>query len=275
MATAINPADIPTFDDSVVTVPRGESCNTFFISLNQAKKPLDNPAVLQAISYAINKEALIDTFYGGPDYAVVANTWIPPVVPGHKDVLPGYDPEKAKSIIAEAGLTAADLTIDFWYPSDVFRAYMPDPSGLFQALKSDLEAVGFTINPQTKPWRDGYISGIYGGEVPMGIIGWPCDYPTPDNFLDTGMFYYSGGEPNAMFAYKNDELNALMKSAEQMPTIEAAIPTWEKVQDQLAIDMPSVPLIHSVAVAAMGDYVKGYQPSVGVVEHLGSIWLDK
>ena len=32
---------------------------------------------------------------------------------------------------------------------------MPDPKGLFEAIASDLEAVGFTINPKTAGWRTG------------------------------------------------------------------------------------------------------------------------
>jgi peptide/nickel transport system substrate-binding protein len=275
MATVINPADIPSVGDTVTTVPRGESCNTFYLNITQSFKPLDNLKVRQAINLAINKAALVDTFYGGSDYARPALTWVPPIVPGYKEVLPSYDPEKAKQLLAESGVSADQLTVDFWYPSEVFRAYMPDPKGIFQAIAKDLEQVGFKINPKTAPWRGGYLSDLEQGKLPMAIVGWPCDYPTPDNFLSTGMFYYVDGKPAPRNAYTFDELNALMQKAIEMPTLEEAVPLWEQAQDMLGEDVPTVPMIHSIAVAALRDYVKGYQPSVGVVEHLDSIWLDK
>ena len=33
--------------------------------MNQTHKPFDNPKIREAIAYAVNKQALIDTFYGG------------------------------------------------------------------------------------------------------------------------------------------------------------------------------------------------------------------
>ena len=54
---------------------------------------------------------------------------MPPATQDYKPLdLPTYDPEKAKALIAESGVSA-DLAIDFYYPSDVARPYMPDPKG--------------------------------------------------------------------------------------------------------------------------------------------------
>ena len=52
--------------------------------------------------------------------------------------LPTYDPDMAKQLIAESGVT--DLAFEFWYPSDVARPYMPDPKGEFESILRDLEA---------------------------------------------------------------------------------------------------------------------------------------
>ena len=96
--------------------------------MNELQKPFDNLKIRQAVAYAVNKQALIDTFYGGNEGAVPADNWMPPGTATSKPLnLPTYDPEKAKSLIAESGVT--DLSFDFWYPSDVARPYMPDPEG--------------------------------------------------------------------------------------------------------------------------------------------------
>ena len=44
--------------------------------MNQNYKPFDNPKIRQAVAYAINRQALVDTFFGGP--GVAADNWMPP-----------------------------------------------------------------------------------------------------------------------------------------------------------------------------------------------------
>ena len=51
-----------------------------------------------------------------------------------------YDPEEAQRLIAESGVT--DLTLEFWYPTDVSRPYMPNPQANWELITADLEAVG-------------------------------------------------------------------------------------------------------------------------------------
>jgi len=279
LATVFNPVDIPVVqgDKSLQVIPRGESCNLFHLGMNQTHKPFDNLKIRQAVAAAVNRQNLVDTFYGGDENATVAKTWLPPTSAGFKDVgLPAYDPEAAKQLIADSGVT--DLSFDFWYPSDVFRPYMPDPKGIFQSIQTDLEAVGFKPTPQTKPWNTGkptYLNDETTGKYPMWLIGWTCDWAGPDNFLDTAFFWYGAGKPNPEFAYKNDALNALMKQAESATSAEAANPLWQQAQDMIVKDMPTLPLVNSKPVAGAKAYVKGFVGSGNLTELLNSVWLDK
>ena len=278
LATVFNPVDIPvvTADKDLQVISRGDSCNLFHLGMNETHKPFDNVKIRQAVAAAINRQNLVDTFYGGNDNAAVAKTWMPPTTFGFKDEnLPAYSVDAAKKLIADSGVAPADLTFDFWYPSEVFRPYMPDPKGIWQAIQSDLEAVGFHPTAQTKPWTGGYLKDESTGKYPMWLIGWTCDWAGPDNFLDTAFFYYSGGKPNPEFAYKNDALNALMKQAESEATVDASKPLWEQAQDMVAKDQPTVPLVNSKPVAGAKAYVKGFVGSGNLTELLNSVWLDK
>ncbi len=98
-------------------------------------------------------------------------------------------------------LSGDALTLDFWYPSDVARPYMPDPKGLAEAIATDLEAVGFKVTFHTAGWRTGYLASEAVGKYPMWLLGWTCDWPGPDNFLDTAFFHFDGDKPNPEFAY--------------------------------------------------------------------------
>jgi peptide/nickel transport system substrate-binding protein len=272
----INPTDLGTVkgDSKLQAIDRGQSCNLFHLAMNQAHKPFDNVKIRQAVAYAVNKQALIDTFYGGQ--ANIAVTWMPKEGLYAKDEsLPTYDVQKAKDLIAASGVPASELTFDFWYPSNVARPYMPDPKGIFQAISADLEAVGFHPTPQTKPWRDGYLKEEATGNYPMWLIGWTCDWAGPDNFLDTAFFNYQSGKPSPEFNYKNDALNADMKAAEAATTDAQAKTLWEKAQDMIAADMPTVPLVNSTPPAAAGAYVQGFVGSGNLTEILNTVWINK
>lgn len=77
--------------------------------------------VRQALNYAIDTKTILDTVYG-EEYATQIYTYIAPNVPGYTDDVEKfeYDPEKAKSLLAEAG----------WNPDDTIRIieYFGDPA---------------------------------------------------------------------------------------------------------------------------------------------------
>jgi ABC-type transport system substrate-binding protein len=62
-----------------------------------------------------------------------------------------------------------------------------------------------------------------------------------------------------------------------MTTTDAAKATtyWQEVQDHLAADMPTVPLLSSKPPAAAAKYVKGFVPVGNLTELFNSVWLDK
>lgn len=274
LVQTVAPVDIATISGNpdLQVIDRGKSCNLAHLAMNHKFKPVDNPKIREAISYAVNKPALIDAFYAGQ--AVVADNWMPPDTQFFKpEALPTYDPQKAKDLIAESGVT--DLTLDFWYPSDVTRPYMPDPKGIFEAISRDLEAVGFTINAKTATWSPDYLDAEYAGDYEMWLIGWTCDWAGPDNFLKTALFGYVDGEPSTEFSYKNDELDKTMNDALAATDEATAKTLWEKAQDLIRADMPTVPLVNSTPPAAARADVKGLVPSGALNEYLNSVWLDR
>lgn len=273
-AQVVAPVDIATIraNPDLQVVDRGESCNIAQISMNHKYSPINNKTIREAIAYAVNKQYLIDTFYAG--LAVPADNWMPLNTLYAKPLnLPTYDPEKAKQLIAESGVT--DLTIDFYYPSDVTRPYMPDPKGIFEAITSDLEAVGFTIVPHTETWRPDYLDHEYAGNFEMWLLGWTCDWAGPDNFLKTAFFGYVDGEPSTEFAYRNDELEETMNEALAATDEATAKALWEKAQDLIRADMPTVPLVNSTPPAAARADVKGFVGSGNLTEYFNTVWLDR
>ncbi|MEA2536137.1 MAG: peptide/nickel transport system substrate-binding protein [Chloroflexota bacterium] len=274
IAQKVAPVDLATLtaNPALQAIDRGQSCNTAQISMNHKYKPISNPKIREAIAYAVNKQSYIDAFYAGQ--AVAADNWMPLNTQYAKPLgLPTYDVQKAKDAIAASGET--DLTIDFYYPSDVTRPYMPDPKGLFEAVTRDLEAVGFKINPHTETWSPDYLDHEYAGNFEMWLLGWTCDWAGADNFLKTAFFGYVKGAPSTEFAYKNDELEKTMNDALAATDEATAKTLWEHAQDLLKADLPTVPLINSTPPAAAQSYIKGFVGSGALNEYLNTVWIDK
>ena len=276
LAQTIAPSDIGTLktDSNYQVIDRGESCNIGNLEMNMTHKPFDNLHIRTAIAYALNKQAYIDTFYAG--LAEAADNWMPPASLYYKKLnLPTYDLDKAKAEVAASGLSGDALTLEFHYPSDVARPYMPDPKGLAEAIASDLEAAGFKITFKTAGWRTGYLADEALGKYPMWLLGWTCDWPGPDNFLQTAFFHFQGNKPNPEFAYGPPALKAAFDKGATAPDDAAAQAAWSDAQDILAKDLPTVPLVHSKPPAAAKADVKGFLGAGNLNEPLYPVWLDR
>ncbi len=79
--------------------------------LNHEHEPLNDPKVREAIDLAIDKQAIVDTVTFGQ--AQIANSYIPAGALYHNDnnLLRPHDPEKAKALLAEAGVS--DVSLDY------------------------------------------------------------------------------------------------------------------------------------------------------------------
>ena len=276
-AQTIAPNDIETLqaDPNMQVIDRGESCNLGQISMNHKHKPLDNKDIRMAIGHAVNKQSYIDAFYAG--LAEPADNWMPPATQFYKPLnLPTYDPDRAKELIAQSGLSGDQLNLELWYPADVARPYMPDPKGLAEAIARDLEAVGFTVTFKTAGWRTGYLRDEAVGKYPMWLLGWTCDWAGPDNFLSTAFFHPGEGrKPNDEFAYGPPELFDAFDEGLAATDEATARAAWERAQDRLAADFPTVPLVHSKPPAAAAAYVKGFVGAGNLNELFYSVWAEK
>ncbi len=81
----------------------------------------------------MNKEAIIKAVYQGA--GVAAKNLIPPTMWGYNDDIKdyGYDPEKAKALLKEAGLEKG-FTIDLW-AMPVQRPYNPNARRMAEMIQ--------------------------------------------------------------------------------------------------------------------------------------------
>lgn len=114
------------------------------LSLNGSRAPLDDVRVRQAITHAIDRQAVVDLAYAG--YGTVIGTFSTPLDPWYRDltdVYP-YDPEQARTLLAEAG--AEDITLEMILPPVSYAGR----SG--EIIASQLAEVGITVNITNVEW---------------------------------------------------------------------------------------------------------------------------
>src|SRR5690606_34651186 len=140
----LNPDDAAVVEgeDGLTLLTRAEN-NFGYVGMNTEKPPLDKKEVRQAIRYAIDKQAIADALYAG--YATTSKNPLPPVYLGYNDDVEDYEynPEKAKELLAEAGL-ADGFDIEL-VMSPTSRPYMPDPQTVAEIVQNNLAEIGVNV----------------------------------------------------------------------------------------------------------------------------------
>jgi ABC-type transport system substrate-binding protein len=117
----------------------------------QAGLPVENIKVREAMNRAVNRADIMEYIYKGSGTPV----YVYGFTPGHEGWDPrfeadfeanyGYDPEKAKSLLAEAGYEPGEIEIDY---ATMNFSGNPELSQIAEALQLDFGAVGIKVNLQ-------------------------------------------------------------------------------------------------------------------------------
>ena len=251
----VGPADIAPLEEAGFQIINREPFNVLYLGFNQKTKPLDDIKVRQAIAYAIDKQAVANASL--PEGTKLAKIFMPDTVNGYTEDVEtyDYDPAKAEQLLEEAGADGA--TIEFNYPTDVSRPYMPSPEDTFNVVRSQLEAVGLKIKPVADVWDPDYLDKIQGTpDHGIHLLGWTGDYNDSDNFV--GVFF---GAETTEWGFTNEELFSDLGEAKGIPTPEEQKPVYEQINKDIMEFLPGVPLAHPVPSLAFAENVKGYQQS--------------
>jgi peptide/nickel transport system substrate-binding protein len=232
------------------------SAGVGYIAFQQCIQPFDNLKVRQAVAMAINRKALVDTFYSKSD--TLATGFQPPAILGSNPNLPAieYNPDKAKALLAEAGFPNG-FTTDFWY-IPVIRGYFPDSKAIAEAIAVDLAKIGVTVNLKTEDWGV-YLQDRLDGKFPMWMLGWGSDNGDPDNFIGYH-FAHAVGQPKKEDCYANDQLAQLLIDGNKEPDVAKREKIYQQAEQIVHDDMPRIPVAWTAGHAFFRKDVKGYEP---------------
>ncbi|CDZ75576.1 PBP2_NikA_DppA_OppA_like [Peptoniphilus sp. ING2-D1G] len=229
----VEPYKTDEFKDQLV---RNELMGIISLNLNVNMPPLDNQTVRQAISYAIDKDAIIDNYLQGN--AVPAKSIIPPGIMAYPEDREAnkYDPEKAKELLTQAGFPDG---IDL----ETYVVEKDEAADIAVVLQEQLKASNINLKINLVDQAT-YVDIRKSGEVQCPILTWYKDMPDPDNFTYT--FFYSEGSQLFSSNWNDPESDELMIQGRSLPE-EERLPVYQKLEKILVEDkVATVPLYNPI-----------------------------
>lgn len=232
----------------------------YFLQMDTRKAPFDDVRVRQAMNHAIDRATISERLFGG--LAEPAQGVFPESVPyaaSSGSALYRYDPEQARTLLAEAGWTpnadgiltkdgeAMELTLV------VDAAMFPQAGSLAQVLQAQLKEVGIALTPRLldySGWLDAYYQQSY--DLLMNIT-WGAPYD-PHSSL-SGVF---SSASSSTIAYSDPELDQLIATAlaarDDSERTSLFRQIWAHLDEQAAV----VPVVSSSRVYALRSGVEGF-----------------
>ncbi len=223
--------------------------NTYYLGMNSSKPPFDNVNLRRSVSYAIDRKKILDTFYEGRGRLAVG-----PVA----DMLRRweikdsceYNPEKAKKIVAEEGMSG--IKVNMYVTAD------QDVIDLAEIIQSYLSEGGINVNIKQLEWS-AYKEAINKGEPDMFWLSWWADYPDPENFLFP-LFHSSNlGPAGNRTRYVNKEVDSLIEKGQYSLNEKDRNSFYQRAEEIITKDSPWVFFWHRTDFFIKQPWVKNYK----------------
>ncbi|MDQ3778097.1 MAG: ABC transporter substrate-binding protein [Actinomycetota bacterium] len=257
----VAPQDIPTIRrNGRLRLLNRAPFNVAYVTINTSRPPMNNKLVRRAVAHGLDRASVVRSFYGGR--GVVAHQFMPPSVPGYNPNVRRYpfNPERARQLLRQAGLTLP-VPIEFWWPTNVSRPYMPSPNLNAAAFAQSLERSGFNVTLRSAPWRPDYVGNVNSGTAGhLNIIGWTGDYADPDNFVGT---FFQNANPQFGLTGRGEHgrIARILNAAEREIDTARRVRLYREANRLIMEFLPGVPYAHTTPAVATERRVTGYRPS--------------
>jgi len=274
LADVVNGVDqlLPEVPSDELSVAKGKGLQTFvgdhsdegyWIWPNLAPgRPTANVDLRRAISYAIDRSAIVDTIFHGQ--GAPTSSAIEPGMPYYTAKYGNYfgtsgDKAKARQLVAAAGSAAKQ-------PLQLITTSSQVTGGVAELVQRDLQSVGLDVKlveEGLESWFPLLLKGDYDMVLYHGSAQNAIGFASYNPF---GLYYSKSSLDLEHFA--SPEMDSALLAAMAAPASQAAS-AWQKVQ---AIEVQEVPMVWIVAaryLEAWSPRLKGYsEDSIGCLEDL-------
>ena len=249
-----------------------EQMTMYYIGLNQLNPHLGDLRVRQALSHAIDKDKLVATVYGDTAYATddifPENHWShSPNVTTY-----GYDVEKAKSLLEEAGYTMGSngfyakngetlkVTYDLVESTDIkqvaqlVQQYWQAIGVETEIITQDFATLAFTkLFPEDE---NGNPRAVTADDFACYTLGFGIEVD-PDEYRDYFTTSQGAGSWN-FISYSNAEVDQLFEDQLLMTDPAEREECFHKIAELISQDIPWIPLYGKSQIVGLSDRVQNY-----------------
>ncbi len=270
LATYVTWAAMSEFDQYPQLALQSQKAGGYVeLDLRVDQPPLDNPKVRQAISYAIDRDALIKTATSGrgqPCFGGPIPSWMWAY---NKDLenLYRYDPNKAKQLLQDAGAQGATVEFTTW-PTDTELFGRPSV-----VVAQYLKQVG--LNAVLKPvpnaeWAQDRAEGTYQALVNGNLYS----IPDPD-FVST--IWEKGSNITKANRFSDPDIDGWLQQARTVGDQAQRKVLYDQIQARAMDQVPTVFLFYREQGDGTQKDVQGYQflGNPGAFNMIPETWLDR
>jgi peptide/nickel transport system substrate-binding protein len=241
-----------------VKISKVGGIEVMFLAFNNTTAPWTDVRLRKAVAYAVNRQLIVDRLLGG--YAQVQDGMIGPnqyCYTGPPERANGFDPAKAKALLAEAGYSNGGPEIDFY---TAVGRYTSDRQ-VAEAVAQMLRQVGFKVKLHAPEYAN-FWADVRRGKSPFYYMGRGTVYDASDA---AGQLYGTGGSPRVQ--YSNPKFDELLAAQYKESDPDKRCQIWRQMNQILVDDVPS----HFMWTH---NLVTGVRANVDIDVHVsGEFWL--
>lgn len=278
----LNAEDNLTLEESGnFTIYNTQQVATNHFPVNNTHPFLGEKAVRQALMWALDRQAFADEIFLGQ--AVVATSNLSPAVEAfyNADVAQyGYDPEKAKEILEEAGWVEGGDGIrekDGVRAEFTMMVFQGDTQRRPEAEVAQqwwLE-IGVDCSLQEGITSE-ILNGLRDGEYDAGLFNWV--YGGSNGDPDSRDTLGTGGANN-FFMWSNEEVDQLLSDGIRELDHETRVGMYKRIQEIVAEEVPFLFLLNLETMAFYNKRIKGLPENVLVTDNVYpkayQYWIDE
>lgn len=265
-------APIGSFDASWLAYDAGlgpqlrkvESLSTDYYGFDASSPPFDDVRVRQAFAAAVDWRRIATLAIDDPEG--VATSMVPPGIPGRseRDVVPVREPDRARSLLAEAGFPGGA-----GFPEvTILSGGSPYDQAVILELKREL---GVTVRSETMDFG-AYFARLDREPPQMWFLSWVADYPGRNDFLGVLL---GTGSVNNYGRWSSPAFDAEIEAAGAATDPADAAAAYDRAEDIVQRDAPVIPMTYGTGWALARDGLLGAgQNGLGSLRMAGLAWAD-
>ncbi|MEQ9885679.1 ABC transporter substrate-binding protein SapA [Pectobacterium zantedeschiae] len=227
--------------------------NVAYLAFNVRKSPLDDRRVREAIALAINNDRLMQSIYYGT--AETAASILPRAswAYDNESQVTEYNPQKARQILQELGLT--NLNLRLWVPS-ASQSYNPSPLKTAELIQADLAQIGVTVTivPVEGRFQEARLMEL---SHDLTLAGWATDSNDPDSFFRPLLSCAAIRSQSNYAHWCDPTFDEVLQNALSSQQLSKRIDYYQQAQRILAEQLPVLPLASSLRLLAYRYDMKG------------------